>query len=330
MCSPVLPPVVEAELPPLESYFHDQEVEMQDVHIRCLATIKRLGAWLHRVNMTTRYGKARANSPCDDDHKLGPLLDYFVMPENTGVTVANIIGRVLAENVDALEMLLVKSKKLLKEASKTQAKLLTHLAKQKLALEKSHSTQVAWVEATRELNQITEQLDRIRDTVTKHTADIAHIEALLKDCESKDEESSSSGDSSPPDPESGDPPAATPQGWEEEEQDVEMRDEEADSNLLQGMATQTDPPPKATEGDPESEDDDVIVEDERFIVEGGGATPITPVDDRLLDDQKEATGAETPSRVVAELLSQINMDSPTSTPVVSDPPSDIKETREEP
>ena len=40
MCSPVLPQVVEAELPPLEMYLHEREVGMQDVHILSKAAIK--------------------------------------------------------------------------------------------------------------------------------------------------------------------------------------------------------------------------------------------------------------------------------------------------
>ena len=125
MCSLVLPPVMEAELPPLETYLHNRELGMQDVCILSEAAIKRLGVWLHRVDMTIRYNEARANSPCDSDHKLCALLDYFLMPENTGVSLENIISWVVAENMDALEVHLVMSKKVLKEASKTQTKLLT-------------------------------------------------------------------------------------------------------------------------------------------------------------------------------------------------------------
>ena len=186
MCSLVLPPVVEAELPPFKMYLHEQEFGTQDVHILSEAAIRRLGVWLHQVNMTMRYNEARANSPCDGDHKLGTLLDYFLMLENMGVSLESIIGRVVAKNVDALEVSLIKSKKVLKEASKTQTKLLTCVAKQKLALEKGHPTEVAHEEATRVLHQMTEQLDRARATIAKHTVDIAHIKALLKDCESTD------------------------------------------------------------------------------------------------------------------------------------------------
>ena len=111
MCAPVLLLVVEAELPTLENYLHEGELEAQDVHVCCIAAIKRLGVWLHRVNMTMSYNEARANSPCSDDHKLGALLDFLLMPENTGVSLKHIFDRMVAENVDALEMHLVKSKK---------------------------------------------------------------------------------------------------------------------------------------------------------------------------------------------------------------------------
>ena len=129
---------MEAELPPLENYLHEEELESQDIHVCCIDAIKRLGVWLHRVDMTTRYNEARANSPCSHDHKLGALLDFLLMPENTGVGLRHIMDWVMAENVDALEVHLVKSRKLLKEASKAQTKLLTHLMKQKMTLEKAH------------------------------------------------------------------------------------------------------------------------------------------------------------------------------------------------
>ena len=215
MCAPVLPPVVEAELPPLENYLHEEELESQDICVCCIATIKRLRVWLHQVDMTTRYNEARANSPCSHDHKLGALLGFLLMPENTGVSLRHIMDRVVAENVDALEMRLVKSRKLLKEASKTQTKLLTHLTKQKMTLEKAHISKKTRDKTHEALSQTTEQLDRARTTVTQHTADIAHIKSLLKDCDSTNDQSSSSEESAGPEPGADDPSMATPQGHEE-------------------------------------------------------------------------------------------------------------------
>ena len=324
MCTPVLLPVVEAELPPLENYLHEGELEAQDVRVCCIAAIKRLGVWLHWVDMTMQYNEARANSPCSDDHKLGALLDFLLILENTGVGLKHIIDQVVAENVDALEMRLVKNKKLLKEASKSQTKLLTWLTKQKMTLEKTRLSKKVRNETSKALSQTTAQLDQVRTTIAKHTADIVHNEALLEDCESVDEESRSSRGSVDLEPGAEDPPAITPQDQEEEDpHDIEMKDVEDDPNrLLHPSRTtthsqsqfklQSDPPP----GDEEDWEDvrdnrDVIIEDERIVIEAGGATPITLAEDQLLDDQV-GTGAETPSGVVTESLSQMNMDSPTT------------------
>ena len=71
----------------------------------------------------------------------------------------------------------------------------------------------------------------------------------------------------------------------------------------------------------------MIIEEERIITEGGGVTPITRADDQLLDqdDQEDGTGAKTPSGAVTESLSQMNMDSPASTLVMSNPPGGDQE-----
>ena len=61
-----------------------------------------------------------------------------------------------------------------------------------MTLEKTHLSKKVCDETSKVLSQTTAQLDQARTTITKHTADIVHIEALLKDCESADEESSSS------------------------------------------------------------------------------------------------------------------------------------------
>ena len=227
----------------------------------------------------------------------------------------------MAENVDALEVRLVKSKKVLKEASKMQSKLLTRVAKQKMAMEKGHPTEAAHQEATWVLRQMTEQFDRVKSTIAHHTADIAHIEALLKDYESTDEESSSLAEGSPLRSGSRDPTTIMMRNMT-----LRNRDLEDIPNPPQGTATQTDSPPEATEDDSKSEKD-VIAEEERIITEGGGITPITPADDRLLDqdDQQDQIRTETPSGTVTESFSQMNMDSPASTLVVSDPPGGDQE-----
>ena len=211
--------------------------------------------------------------------------------------------------------------------------------KQKMTLEKTHLSKKVCDETSKALSQTTAQLDQARTTIIKHTADIAHIEALLEDCESADEESSSSRGSVDPEPGAEDPPAAIPQGREEEDpHDIEMKDVEDDPNppppSEQGdnplpapvQAAQSDLP-RRDEEDREDEKDnrDVIIEDKRIIVETGGTTPITLAEDQLLNDQV-GTGAETPSGAVTKSLSQMNMDSPTAPQVAGDPPEEGQDT----
>ena len=257
------------------------------------------------------------------------------MPENTSVGLKHIFDWVVAEKVDALKMRLVKSKKLLKEASKAQTKMLTQLTKQKMTLEKTRLYKKVCDETSKALSQTTAQLDQARTTITQHTADITHIEALLKDCESVDEESSSSRGSIDPEPGAEDPPATTPQDWEEEDpHDIEMKDVEDDPNPpapseqddnplpVPVQAAQSDPPHGGEEDWEGMRDDrDVIVKDERIVVKAGGTTPITLAKDQLLDDQV-GTGDETPSGAVTESLSQMNVDSPATSQVASDPPDE--------
>ena len=214
---------------------------------------------------------------------------------------------VVAQNVDALEMRLVKNRKLLKEASKTQTKLLTHLKKQKMTLEKAHISKKTQDETCEALSLATEQLDQARTTVTQHTTDIAHIESLLEECESMDEESNFSEESAGTEPGAEDPPMATPQGCEEEDpHNIKMRDVEDDPNPpppskqgddplpVQVPAARSDPPAEDNEGQGDTRDSrEVIIKDGRIVIKTGGATPITSAEDRLLDNQV-GTGAETP------------------------------------
>ena len=173
-----------------------------------------------------------------------------------------------------------------------------------MTLEKTRLSKKVRDKTSKALSQTTAQLDQARTTVTKHTADITHIEALLEDCKSADEESSSSRGSVNPEPGAEDPPTVTPQDREEEDpHDIKMKDVEDDLNPpppseqdddllpVPVQAAQYDPPPRDEEDREDVRDNrDVIIEDERTVVKAGGATPITLAEDQLLDDQV-GTGA---------------------------------------
>ena len=249
------------------------------------------------------------------------------MLNNTGVTLEDIFCCVVGENVNALQVRFVKCKKVLKEATKTQGKLLTKIAKLKVAQEEGHPTEVTHEEATEALHQATEQLAWVRETITHHTAEIVHIKELLRERESTEEESSSLEDGLIPGLGSGDPPAPTPQ----KQDDIEMEDVENTSNLPQRTATQTNPTPKESEYDSRAVRgaDPIAPEDEWIVIEEGGTTPITLADDQLLGygEDEDPTGSQTPSGAVTESLSQMNMDSPASVPIppVNDPPGSNQE-----
>ena len=140
---------------------------LRDTCILSEAAIKCLRVWLHRIDMTVskRLGKAKADSVHDEDHKLGDLLDYFLMLANTGVTLDDILCCAVVESVDALQVCLVKCKKVLKQANKTHGKLLTKMVKVKEVQEKSLPTKAAHVEATETLHQVADQLALVRDTI---------------------------------------------------------------------------------------------------------------------------------------------------------------------
>ena len=164
----------------------------------------------------------------------------------------------------------------------------------------------------------------MRDTITHHTEEIAHIRKLLKERESSEEESSSPGDDPTSGSGSGNPTGATQQD------DVKMEDVEDDSNLPQGTATQTNPTSEEAEEELGAVGgvDLMTPGEDQIIMEGGGTTPITLAGNQLLgyDDLVEnPTRAVTPSGAVTESLSQMNMDSPTPTPQTNDPPGNNHE-----
>ena len=326
MCSPVLPQIVEEELPPLDAYLHEHKVGTQDICILSEAAVKHLGVWLHRIDMTVskKLGKAKADSIHDEDHKLGDLLDYFLMPDNSGVTLDDILCQAVVENVDALQVRLAKCKKVLKQANKTHGKLLTKMRGLKEVQEKSLPTEAAHVEAMEAMRQVADQLERVRHTITHNTEEIAGIKKLLKERESSEEESSSPGDDPTPRSGSGNPTDATQQD------DVEMEDVENNSNPPQGTATQTDPTAEEVEEELGAVGgvDLTTPGENQIIMEGGSTTPITLADDQILgyDDLVEnPAGAVTPSVAVTESLSQMNMDSPAPTPQTNDPPGSNQE-----
>ena len=187
------------------------------------------------------------------------------------------------------------------------SKLLTKMAELKQVKEENLPDNVECEKAREAMQQAHDQLERVRDTITHHTKEISGIKALLKEKESSGEESSSPSDYLSPGPMN--PIDAT------QEEDVKMEDIKDISNPPQGTATQTDPIAEEVENKPivDGGMDLMTPSGNQPIMEGGGTTPISPEDDKLLeynDEEENQAGAVTPSGVIVESLSQLNMDSP--------------------
>ena len=261
-------------------------------------------------------GKAKADSIFSKDHKLGDLLDFFLMPENTNISLDDIFWQAVAENVDALQVRLVKYKKILKQTNKTHDKLLTQMARLKETQERSLPTKATHVKAMEALCQTADQFEQMRETISSHTEEIDHIKKLLKERESSEDSSSQEDD---PTPGSG-------PGNPTQQEDVKMEDIEDNSNPPQGTATQTDPPTMEAEEDLGAVGgvDPMTPGEEQITMEGIGTTPITQANDKLLEEYNNLldnlNGATTPSGIVTESLSQMNMGSPMHTPPKNDPP----------
>ena len=62
------------------------------------AQILRVATWLHRLDLAATYGAEIATSPQVEDYDFGPLLEYFLMPKLTNVTLQEVAARVAQEN----------------------------------------------------------------------------------------------------------------------------------------------------------------------------------------------------------------------------------------
>ena len=95
---PVLPEGAARLMPPVDEYLPGLFEGCRDVRVTDRAQILRVATWLHRLDLTTTYGAEIAASPQVEDYDFGPLLEYFLMPKLTNVTLQEVAARVAKEN----------------------------------------------------------------------------------------------------------------------------------------------------------------------------------------------------------------------------------------
>ena len=95
---PVLPEGAARLMPPLDSYLPGSFDGCRDVRVMDRAQILRVATWLHRLDLSTTYGAEIAASPRVEDYDIGPLLEYFLMPKLSDITLEEVAARVAQEN----------------------------------------------------------------------------------------------------------------------------------------------------------------------------------------------------------------------------------------
>ena len=101
---PVLPEGAARLMPPLDEYLPGSFDGCCDVRVMDRAQILRVAAWLHRLDLSTMYGAEIAASPRVQDYDIGPLLEYFLMPKLSDITLEEVALRVAQENRRDMEV----------------------------------------------------------------------------------------------------------------------------------------------------------------------------------------------------------------------------------
>ena len=95
---PVLPEGAARLIPPLDDYLPGSFDGCRGVRVTDRAQILRIAAWLHRLDLSATYGAEIAASPRVEDYDIGPLLEYFLMPKLSDITLEEVAARVAQEN----------------------------------------------------------------------------------------------------------------------------------------------------------------------------------------------------------------------------------------
>ena len=90
-------------MPPLDEYLPGSFDGCRDIRVTDWAQILRVAAWLHCLDLSAMYGAEIAASPRVEDYDIGPLLEYFLMPKLSDITLEEVAARVVQENCRDME-----------------------------------------------------------------------------------------------------------------------------------------------------------------------------------------------------------------------------------
>ena len=95
---PVLPEGAARLMPLLDDYLPGSFDGCCDFRVTDRAQILHVAAWLHRLDLSATYGAEIAASPRVEDYDIRPLLEYFLMPKLSDITLEEVAARVAQEN----------------------------------------------------------------------------------------------------------------------------------------------------------------------------------------------------------------------------------------
>ena len=296
-CRPVVPPFVEDELPPVEEYLSEVEKDTQDTRILNGAAIKRIAVWLHRLEMIAFYGEEQSYSIKEQDHDDCELVKFLRDAGTCPFSEADIVARVIAENVERVYGSLRKTQRSLGRARCTLDGLIKKEQNIELELGNIPEGHPCKGAKSDELLQIRSQMERNRTTLDTHSKKLDSInrqliEAGLKTTPESSDDEGDAEEASPSDTssEAGTPTeevGEVPEVEEEAEGEIPtpMEDEEVEA-LVVGA--------DGVEG--EEEDDGTITEAENLLLN----TSPTSVPEPMDPDSIQPTSLESQSVQVGD------------------------------
>ena len=160
---PVLPEGAAQLMPRLDEYLPGGTFKgCRDVRVTGQAQILCVACWLHRIDLSATYSAEVAASPRVQDYDIGPLLEYFLMPKLTDITLEEVALRVAEENRRDVEVSL---RDLHEERETLQSgiKLLTDTWQQELGRERWKAVKKQLDAQRKELRTIQKCISRLEE-----------------------------------------------------------------------------------------------------------------------------------------------------------------------
>ena len=159
---PVLPEGAARLMPPLDDYLPGSFDGCRDVRVTDRAQILHVAAWLHRLDLRTTYGVEIATSPRVEDYDIGPLLEYFLMPKLSDITLEEVAARVAQENCRDMEISL-RDLHEERDSLRNEIELLVH-ARNNEQQREMKKTLKRWLDTRRrELHSTRERISRLEE-----------------------------------------------------------------------------------------------------------------------------------------------------------------------